>query len=831
MTGNEDKAIRLIEYLTRLASLRTKIIRDVSHYSQTLWLHEIPKEKGCFTQAWGPDEEYDQDIWIEIQTSHEPELPTIPEVCLDWVNRDTLRKTNDFPELLNEITRQIENPEWEKRADQPQFISQTFTLQAHPEVQEAWDRFVEQKWMPWAEEHQKWESVHKVYSALFAIYQEQLRLGEEYELVLGLGLLTWKTPTNQRVRRHLVVGNALLEFEARLGKFTVRPNPDGANLRPELDMLDIEEQPARAEEEAKNGLNKASDNPWDKSCIEGVLSALVHSINPHGEYYDRLEAKKPEYSAKPSVEYSPALILRKRSTKGLMEILKGMKKRIEDGEPIPPEFEDIAELQRSDLKESTEPDAGSDLQIDVEIYFPKPSNEEQLHIVEKIRSASGVLVQGPPGTGKSHTIANLICHLLATGQRTLITAKTPRALKVLERLLPEEMRPLCINLLGSGLEEKRFLEASVRAILQKNEQWKEDHAQREIQKGKDDLHRLRQERSEIEKRLRAIRESETHSQTIANGAYRGTAAQIAQAVVKDEEKYGWFNDIVPINSQFPLSKKELSGLLKGLRALTPTKRQELDLSWPDSLPSIERFKGLVEREREATTQKNNTSINIDHDILQELSRLPEESIRSIQESLTELRDEVVRLKSLPYTWIPNALRDISLGNDAVWQELHKTSDQILHNIAKIYRAPDESTVTLPDDRDPKAVLADAELLKEHMLNGGKLGWGPFRPKVVKSVLYIIKNVKLNDRLCKELDQVSLLVDVLRVQTELDRGWDFWADRIDRTTGPFSLQFREFESLTKSLSETLSIKKMISQCRIISPIWQRCHASLGPRVST
>lgn len=251
MTGNEDKAIRLIEYLTRLASLRTKIIRDVSDYSQTLWLHEIPKEKGCFTQAWGPDEEYDQDIWIEVQTRHEPEFPSVPEVCLDWVNRDTLRKTNDFPELLNEITRQIENPEWEKGTDQPQFISQTFTLQAHPEVQEAWDKFVEKKWMPWAEEHQKWESVHKVYSALFAIYQEQLRLGEEYELVLGIGLLTWKTPSNQRVRRHLVVANALLEFEARLGKFTVRPNPYGANLRPELDMLDIEEQPARAEEEAK----------------------------------------------------------------------------------------------------------------------------------------------------------------------------------------------------------------------------------------------------------------------------------------------------------------------------------------------------------------------------------------------------------------------------------------------------------------------------------------------------------------------------------------------------------------------------------------------------
>ena len=119
----------------------------------------------------------------------------------------------------------------------------------------------------------------------------------------------------------------------------------------------------------------------------------------------------------------------------------------------------------------SDPDGG----FDGEVFFPKPSNDEQRRIVDKIQASSGVLVQGPPGTGKSHTIANLICHLLATGQRTLITAKTPRALQVLEGLVPEELRPLCINLLGSGLEEKRSLESSVGGILRKNEEWNEKH--------------------------------------------------------------------------------------------------------------------------------------------------------------------------------------------------------------------------------------------------------------------------------------------------------------------------------------------------------------------
>src|SRR5699024_6040783 len=105
----------------------------------------------------------------------------------------------------------------------------------------------------------------------------------------------------QRARRHLVVADAILDFEAHLGRFTVRPHIEGARLRPELDMLDIEEQPARAEEIAKASLLQAEDDPWAKGCVEGVLRALVHSIDSQGDYDDSLEARKHRASEKPIV--------------------------------------------------------------------------------------------------------------------------------------------------------------------------------------------------------------------------------------------------------------------------------------------------------------------------------------------------------------------------------------------------------------------------------------------------------------------------------------------------------------------------------------------------
>ncbi len=418
--NHNEKAVRLVEYLLRLASLRTKLVRDIADYERILWVSSIPNEKGCFTQAWGRVEDIDLDIWIEVQNQREPELPSVPDRCEDWVERTSLRNKADLPELLSKITTQVENPAWREGTDEPEYISQTERLEDHPEVQRTWERYIEEQWLPWMEEHDRWESVHKVYSTLFAIHQEQIRLGEEYELVLGLGLLTWKTPTGHRVHRHMIAANAFLEFEARLGKFTVRPMPDGAIVRPELDMLDIEERPARAEETARSSLINANDHPWEKDCIEGVLQALVHSISSQGEYDSILETKNIRASAKPVVEYAPALILRKRSAKGLTETLKKIKDSIENGGDIPGEFLDLAEIRpRADPNPDNDP-GDTCSEFDGEVFFPKPSNEEQLRIVDKIRAASGVLVQGPPGTGKSHTIANLVCHLLATGQRTLI---------------------------------------------------------------------------------------------------------------------------------------------------------------------------------------------------------------------------------------------------------------------------------------------------------------------------------------------------------------------------------------------------------------------------
>src|SRR5205823_4621312 len=107
--------------------------------------------------------------------------------------------------------------------------------------------------------------------------------------------------------------------------------------------------------------------------------------------------------------------------------------------------------------------------VDRQFFFPKPFNEEQISIVGRLESpdVEGVVVQGPPGTGKTHTIANIICHYLATGRRVLVTSKSEGALSVLRDQIPEGIRDLAISLLTSERQGLKQLEATVNILASK----------------------------------------------------------------------------------------------------------------------------------------------------------------------------------------------------------------------------------------------------------------------------------------------------------------------------------------------------------------------------
>ena len=818
--------MRLVDYLTRIAQLQTKVVRNVDEYQNVLWLNDVPRQTGCFTQAWGRDEDHDSDIWVEIRRPIEPEVPSVPDVCRVWVRPKSLRNKSDIPELPEEITEQIENPSWSEDSEQPQSIPHSKRLEDYPKVQHAWDSYINGPWLSWQKEHNVWTTIHKVYSQLFAIRQEQSRLSEEYELVLGLGLLIWRSPSGQHIRRHVIVADAMLEFEAGQGMFTLKPHAVGAKLRPELDMLDVQELPPNAEKGAMEGFSE-SDDPWERDVVDGVLKALVHSIDTQGRYSDSLDATDVPFRENPVVVYAPALILRKRSAKGLTDTLKRIREQIETGEDIPNEFRDLAEIPSTNNPHTDGESTQTNSEFDGEVFFPKPSNEEQRLIVDKIRAANGVLVQGPPGTGKSHTIANLICHLLATGQRILVTAKTPRALEVLEGLVPKELRSLCINLIGSGSEGRRSLESSVSGILQQHNVWNEEESRRERERLDQELRQLREEKSRTERRLRDIRESETHSSSISAGTYQGTAAEIAEAVNGDRNDYEWFTDDVREDRTCPISENGMRKVLKGLRHFTPQKRQELTLELPDALPSSTRWENLIENEVNAAKEENSVVNDADERVADELSGSNSAFIESLRDALKAFLDKRRRLMAADEPWMKGVLQAIIAGQSAAWCERLRDTRDVITEIEQGVEAADNTDIDNPKEINLNSLHQVVnELLIYLKKNGGKLTLWRILPKSIVEHRRLIKDVRVNGSKPSTLTEFEVLESVLRVRRECEKAWGFWVGRVARPQGPYQLQVRELESLSEVLEDALSLEELTKKCReligqcaaINEPLW-------------
>jgi very-short-patch-repair endonuclease len=110
-------------------------------------------------------------------------------------------------------------------------------------------------------------------------------------------------------------------------------------------------------------------------------------------------------------------------------------------------------------------DDGHDLTLEEDYVLPFVSNEQQRRVIRAAEHCGVVLVSGPPGTGKSQTIANLVCHLVARGQRVLVSSQKDKALEVVSEKLAElKTDYLFLTLLKDDAESKKMLADSIEAL-------------------------------------------------------------------------------------------------------------------------------------------------------------------------------------------------------------------------------------------------------------------------------------------------------------------------------------------------------------------------------
>jgi very-short-patch-repair endonuclease len=596
-------------------------------------------------------------------------------------------------------------------------------------------------------------------------------------------------------------------------------------------MLDIGDIPHNSQKLIEEG-RKLRDNLWDRASVDGLLAAIANSLadSGQGEYFaDHLEPSSA-VGGKPYVEYAPALILRKRSMRCLADLLARIREQIEAGGKIPAEFLDLSETL-PEGKELEKEDRVSKVALeDAEIYFPLQANEEQRRIISTLSSQRGVLVQGPPGTGKSHTIANLICHLLATGKRVLVTAKTPRALQVLHDKLPDDIKSLCINLLGSGPEEKKSMEESVRGILLRHDRWHNDESHNSIAQLERQIKDNREAKTEADAKIVALRERETFKHIIADGEYIGTAAEIARRLKQEEEVFTWLQDAIAHDVKLPLSKEEISCLCRDIVQIDEETERQLSLAIPDpktDLPEMESLKSLFTRE---STGKQLVASNAE--LLQSaearlLLNADKEFIQQLAQRISELITSIENVQKRPTDWIRRAVYDVLTDKETPWRELLRHSSthfKGLHELAsKVYTYD----INIPSGMDKKKLLNDARALKGHFEAGGGTGFLIFKPKAVRDHGDFIKKVKVDGIDCTDSATLKKLIDHLTVQQRIENIWSLWSGKAKRPDGPYPLQVAEIEEVHEALQNVLLLydlkDKILSHLKkvsgLISPRWE------------
>ncbi|AWT37372.1 hypothetical protein DM785_16800 (plasmid) [Deinococcus actinosclerus] len=298
-------------------------------------------------------------------------------------------------------------------------------------------------------------------------------------------------------------------------------------------------------------------------------------------------------------------------------------------------------------------------------------------MIDRIGRARGVLVQGPPGTGKSHTIVNLVSHLLATNQRVLVTSHTERALKVLRDKFPPDLAALCVTHLRGDSDARAMLESSVGEMIRRKDHRDAADEVRQENQLESQLEQLRQQENQLLDQLEALRLSETG--TLDLHGYQGTPQQIGEQLRTHEPRFEWVLEFNPAGEAAPLSDVEAARLLECLRDVREEEAWSLRLSRPalDRLPTPEDFVLFARNEQQALTVADSRRDGRESQAFTPLAEASAPRREALLRALQDLQSQVVTARRRPSAWLPGAVDALLKGQWARWQDLAARTQDLL----------------------------------------------------------------------------------------------------------------------------------------------------------
>lgn len=437
-------------------------------------------------------------------------------------------------------------------------------------------------WKAWAEGEKPRRKTISLYGDIFAL-KHQLEAEETAkptELVWGVGVATWSMDYQGAPFPYtypMLTQAAEIALNEQTMALEVRPR--ATDTRVEMDPFVACQVTGSADVEhtAREHLAKHKDrpvSPFDPSSYSDVLKLAATNLDSKGSYLEvqASHAPVPPAGAQLIVTDTWVLFSRPRANNYLIEDLKRLREKLAGGCDIPngplalvsPPSDVPVEYEAVNFRGVSSRGCYDGGQQPEELYFPLPYNSEQVTIVQRLERAAGVTVQGPPGTGKTHTIANIICHYLATGRRVLVTSRGEPALEVLQSKIPEEVRDLTVALLTSDREGIRQFQGSIEAIQHQVSQINPEEMRGQIGILQQAIDRAHSELSLIDRRVDEIAIDQLSEIEVDGAPMR--AQNLADLVVRGRDEYAWFDDVLSLTpEQAPPFTEDEAGQLRECR--------------------------------------------------------------------------------------------------------------------------------------------------------------------------------------------------------------------------------------------------------------------------
>jgi len=586
-----EKLTRVFRYLEALNQHRNPAKRQIREQLWSLWLHDLPDhpsiKRGASKSASAKNKSADSPnedtsgFVLKVQRPSLTSPPEPPAAIATWLE-------SGWDDPSNEARVSVSRNEPDDHGE-----TRTADFADEPSRLAALQRWTAAR-QEWAKSEKPARAAMKIFETLYALYGRIDREAERVELVLGDGILSWRRAEGS-IFHPILLQRLQLQFNAAVPEFTLSESDHPVELYSALfqSMTDVD---GRAIGRCREELEQEGFHPLINGATSGFLRRLVVQLSPRGELLEDCAPAREEND--PQIGRDPILFLRAR-TLGFAAAIEGILADLRTREDLPWSLLNIVG-EKSPLPDTEETDSSANRysEAGAEVLLSKPANPEQIRIARQLEQYGGVLVQGPPGTGKTHTIGNLIGHLLAQGRSVLVTSHTTKALRMVRHHIVPELRPLCVSLLESDLDSRKQLESAVGSIAERLS--RADAGSLEIEWKK-----LEAERADLLKKLDDVRNQfadaradEYRDIPIAGKSW--APADAARKVAQEKDTLGWIPGPVAAVAPLPLSPGELADLYRTNVSVSREDEAELSGHLPElhDLPRPEDFEASVsERNR------------------------------------------------------------------------------------------------------------------------------------------------------------------------------------------------------------------------------------------